>query len=113
MALTTSQVIRATVAIMDLDQKNARDILLKLLETNPKRVFPLLVNKSIISQNIRCATVPADRKIPAIKCWRELTGYGLAESKAFVEGIGTYTTSKYKEFSEAMEKHGAILEVVS
>lgn len=113
MAITTRQVIQATLAIKNLNHQNAQDILCNLLETNPDLIYNTLIPSfEGVTVSVKCASVECNLKIHAIKCWRELTGYGLVEAKAFVEGSGSYTTSKYKDFYDAMKKCGAILEIV-
>ena len=39
------------------------------------------------SFKVTLVEVPADKKISAIKCVREILGLGLADAKAFVEGV--------------------------
>lgn len=52
------------------------------------------------SFKVTLESVPADKKIQAIKAIREITGLGLAEAKAFVEGAP-------KVIKEGLEKPAA------
>lgn len=116
MALTTRQVIQVVREIMKMDEQKSHDILIKLVETNPDIVANLLIpgfDGKIVK--VRCVSVSVNRLkfIAAVKEFRLISSFDLADSKKFIEGNGTFSTTNYQEFSEAMEKHGVILEIVS
>lgn len=48
---------------------------------------PAAAAEAPTSFKVTLVEVPADKKISAIKCVREILGLGLADAKAFVEGV--------------------------
>ena len=48
---------------------------------------PVAVEEAPTSFKVTLVEVPAEKKIQAIKIIREITGLGLADAKAFVEGV--------------------------
>jgi len=81
-------IIIATEKVIDLDSDARRKLILKLLETNPTIVLRALEigepehlwKVAIVDRN-NC-----QNKINVIKAFREVTGNGLADSKAWAEG---------------------------
>lgn len=86
MLVTRNNIIEATLKVHDLDILQKQEIILKLLETNPTIVLRAL---EIGTEKKLFKVVVTDRgvnKINLIKCFREIRGAGLADSKAWSEG---------------------------
>lgn len=86
MLVNRKNIIEATLKVHDLDILQKQEIILKLLETNPTIVLRAL---EIGTEKKLFKVVVTDRgvnKINLIKCFREIRGAGLADSKAWSEG---------------------------
>lgn len=86
MLVTRNNIILATEKIIDLEPGERRKLLLTILGTNPTIVLRAL---EIGTAQKLFKVVVTDRgvnKINLIKCFREVRGAGLADSKAWSEG---------------------------
>jgi ribosomal protein L7/L12 len=92
MPVTNNAIIIATEKIVDMGSDEKRKLLLTLLGTNPATVLRAMgVDTKAASPNQLYKVAITDlngenRKINVIRCVREITGYGLADSKAWSEG---------------------------
>lgn len=86
MLVNRKNIIEATLKVHDMDILQKQEIILKLLETNPTIVLRAM---EIGTEQKLFKVVVTDRgvnKINLIKCFREIRGAGLADSKAWAEG---------------------------
>lgn len=86
MSKTTKTLIAATVAITEMDRNQMQSVLLDILASNPSVIFgamniaaPATTFKVVLDSY-------TNNKISIIKMFREATGAGLADSKAWCEG---------------------------
>jgi ribosomal protein L7/L12 len=87
-AATLTKIIDATTRINNMDVEDARSILLKLLASKPSVILGSLATEVACStfKVVVTALNGEDRRINCIKVFREVSGFGLADSKAWTEG---------------------------
>lgn len=101
MIVNRKNIIAAALKVNQMDRDTLLAAILKLLETNPTIVLRTLeVGVAPKLYKVVVADLNGEnRKINAIKCFREISGLGLADSKAWSEGqtvtdhSGTYFPS--------------------
>jgi len=86
MNVTRNNIILATEKIIDLDAQERRKLLLTLLGTNPTLVLRALEIGTAVKLFKVIVTDKGVNKINLIKCFRQIRGAGLADSKAWAEG---------------------------
>lgn len=86
MLVTRKNIILATLKIRDMDISQKQEVILKLLETNPTIVLRALEIGTVQKLFKVVVTDRGVNKINLIKCFREVRGAGLADSKAWSEG---------------------------
>jgi len=109
-----TNIIIATEKVIDLDSDGRRKLLLTLLATNPTMVLRAL-EVGVPAKLWKVAITDrnnSQNKINVIKTFREVTGNGLADSKAWAEGqtitdrpSGVFAHSLNREAADELLKH--------
>lgn len=112
MSIATRNIITATAAIVKMDADARETLLLTILESNPAPVLAAMKINGVTFGDATTGTfkvvlaAPTTSKIGIIKLFREVAGFGLADSKAWSEGktMGACDAGTFKRF---MSKHDA------
>ncbi len=107
MSNATKTLIATTVKITGLSRDSLQNLLLDILASNPTVVYTAMSvdSDSPFTYKVVLAE-PTTSKIGIIKLFREVAGFGLADSKAWSEGK-TQGACDAGTFKRSMSKHDA------
>jgi ribosomal protein L7/L12 len=107
MSTATKTLIATTVKITGLSRDSLQNLLLDILASNPSVVYTAMEVDTTLETLYKVVLAePTTSKINLIKLFREVAGFGLADSKAWSEGK-TMGACDAGTFKRSMSKHDA------